>query len=145
MGVFLGIIFAVFVFIAIVKLLSASKFSQDVKDNIEFFIIGYKRAREETAREVCRFLGDETLKKELKNIQIEFNLIDRNKFAKAVNAILPHAMGAFHKDDVTFYVINILITYRMKMGDRCFYMGTPLDVQLLNKITFENIDKYSLR
>lgn len=45
MGVFLGIIFAVFVFIAIVKLLSASKFSQDVKDNIEFFIIGYKRAR----------------------------------------------------------------------------------------------------
>lgn len=145
MGIFLGILFAIFVLVAIAKLLKASKISQDVRNNIEFFIIGYKKAREETARDVCKFLGDDILKKQLNEIQIEFNSIDRNKFAKAVNTVLPHVMSAFHKDDVAFYVISILMHYRLKMGDDCFRLAIPLNIQLLDKITFEFIDKYSLK
>ena len=111
MGIFWGIVFAIFILIAMFKLGKAWSFTQKVDDDIEFYIQEYIKFREELFAR-SQLLPPESVEKQREKFYAECRAINRYKFAKVVKIILPRIESYFHKDDILFY-LNAIICYRL--------------------------------
>ena len=153
MGIFWGIVFAIFILIAMFKLGKAWYFTQKVDDDIEFYIQEYIKFREElfahsqlppTFAEELREGFSKSAEKRREKFYAECRAINRYKFAKVVKIILPRIESYFHKDDILFYLNAIIWDYHYRKGDGCLGDGVPLDGFLLGKLISDTIKNYSM-
>ena len=143
MGIFWGIVFAIFILIAMFKLGKAWSFTQKVDDDIEFYIQEYIKYREEIFARL-QLAPPEFAEKKREKIYAECRAINRYKFAKVVKIILPRIESYFHKDDILFYLNAIIRDYHYRKGDGCRGDGVPLDGFLLGKLISDTIKNYSM-
>lgn len=143
MGIFWGIVFAIFILIAMFKLGKAWSFTQKVDDDIEFYIQEYIKFREELFAR-SQLLPPESVEKQREKFYAECRAINRYKFAKVVKIILPRIESYFHKDDILFYLNAIIWDYHYRKGSGCFGDGVPLDGFLLGKLISDTIKNYSM-
>ena len=153
MGIFWGIVFAIFILIAMFKLGKAWSFTQKVDDDIEFYIQEYIKFHEElfarshlplTFTEELREGFSKSIEKQREKFYAECRAINRYKFAKVVKIILPRIESYFHKDDILFYLNAIIRDYHYRKGDGCLGDGVPLDGFLLGKLISDTIKNYSM-
>lgn len=143
MGIFWGIVFAIFILIAMFKLGKAWSFTQKVDDDIEFYIQEYIKYREEIFARL-QLAPPEFVEKKREKFYAECRAINRYKFAKVVKIILPRIESYFHKDDILFYLNAIIRDYHYRKGDGCLGDGVPLDGFLLGKLISDTIKNYSM-
>lgn len=143
MGIFWGIVFAIFILIAMFKLGKAWSFTQKVDDDIEFYIQEYIKFHEELFAR-SQLLSPESVEKQREKFYAECRAINRYKFAKMVKIILPRIESYFHKDDILFYLNAIIWDYHYRKGDGCLGDGVPLDGFLLGKLISDTIKNYSM-
>ena len=143
MGIFWGIVFAIFILIAMFKLGKAWSFTQKVYDDIEFYIQEYIKYREELFARL-QLAPPEFVEKKREKFYAECRAINRYKFAKVVKIILPRIESYFHKDDILFYLNAIIWDYHYRKGSGCFGDGVPLDGFLLGKLISDKIKNYSM-
>ena len=143
MGIFWGIVFAIFILIAMFKLGKAWSFTQKVDDDIEFYIQEYIKYREEIFARL-QLAPPEFVEKKREKFYAECRAINRYKFAKVVKIILPRIESYFHKDDILFYLNAIIRDYHDRKGSGCFGDGVPLDGFLLGKLISDTIKNYSM-
>ena len=143
MGIFWGIVFAIFILIAMFKLGKAWSFTQKVDDDIEFYIQEYIKYREEIFARL-QLAPPEFVEKKREKFYAECRAINRYKFAKVVKIILPRIESYFHKDDILFYLNAIIWDYHYRKGSGCFGDGVPLDGFLLGKLISDTIKNYSM-
>ena len=143
MGIFWGIVFAIFILIAMFKLGKAWSFTQKVDDDIEFYIQEYIKFHEELFAR-SQLLPPESVEKQREKFYAECRAINRYKFAKVVKIILPRIESYFHKDDILFYLNAIIRDYHYRKGSGCFGDGVPLDGFLLGKLISDTIKNYSM-
>ena len=143
MGIFWGIVFAIFILIAMFKLGKAWSFTQKVDDDIEFYIQEYIKYREEIFARL-QLAPPEFVEKKREKFYAECRAINRYKFAKMVKIILPRIESYFHKDDILFYLNAIIRDYHDRKGSGCFGDGVPLDGFLLGKLISDTIKNYSM-
>ncbi|WP_086287204.1 hypothetical protein [Campylobacter sp. P0085] len=143
MGIFWGIVFAIFILIAMFKLGKAWSFTQKVDDDIEFYIQEYIKFREELFAH-SQLLPPESVEKQREKFYAECRAINRYKFAKVVKIILSRIESYFHKDDILFYLNSIIWDYHYRKGDGCFGNGVPLDGFLLGKLISDTIKNHSM-
>ena len=143
MGIFWGIVFAIFILIAMFKLGKAWSFTQKVYDDIEFYIQEYIKYREELFARL-QLAPPEFVEKKREKFYVECRAINRYKFAKVVKIILPRIESYFHKDDILFYLNAIIWDYHYRKGSGCFGDGVPLDGFLLGKLISDKIKNYSM-
>ena len=143
MGIFWGIVFAIFILIAMFKLGKAWSFTQKVDDDIEFYIQEYIKFHEELFAR-SQLLPPESVEKQREKFYAECRAINRYKFAKVVKIILPRIESYFHKDDILFYLNAIIWDYHYRKGSGCFGDGVPLDGFLLGKLISDTIKNYSM-
>ena len=143
MGIFWGIVFAIFILIAMFKLGKAWSFTQKVDDDIEFYIQEYIKYREEIFARL-QLAPPEFVEKKREKFYADCRAINRYKFAKVVKIILPRIESYFHKDDILFYLNAIIRDYHYRKGDGCRGDGVPLDGFLLGKLISDTIKNYSM-
>ena len=143
MGIFWGIVFAIFILIAMFKLGKAWSFTQKVDDDIEFYIQEYIKYREEIFARL-QLAPPEFVEKKREKFYAECRAINRYKFAKMVKIILPRIESYFHKDDILFYLNAIIWDYHYRKGSGCLGDGVPLDGFLLGKLISDTIKNYSM-
>ena len=143
MGIFWGIVFAIFILIAMFKLGKAWSFTQKVDDDIEFYIQEYIKYREELFARL-QLAPPEFVEKKREKFYAECRAIKRYKCAKVVKIILSRIESYFHKDDILFYLNAIIWDYHYRKGSGCFGDGVPLDGFLLGKLISDTIKNYSM-